>query len=171
VIYITHQKLETELLVDEIVYLFKNEADKAIHKVFQAELTDFIKKPPILEAVNIFNYPKPNLLKCSLENQEVRLDFQAQNFVVIKFDDAALRVSADNGLLFKVVTSNPIYALIELEVSKQLLSLSVSSLGTNSRLLLNGRAQVYDKTGLYLKTIYLENNNIIEIQSTDSQRQ
>jgi ABC-type multidrug transport system ATPase subunit len=164
VIYVTHHKLETELLVDEIIYLSKDEQTGYINRIFQDSLLGFIEKPPLLEAVKVFNYPKPNLLKFSLDSNYLK---QYQNdmtdFFYLCIEDKQIKFSPDKGFDYKIISSNPIYSLLELTDSQQILSVysGVVPNDSNMKLHLDGNILQYKADNFFDKVVNIQNNQII----------
>lgn len=160
VIYVTHHRLESELIVDEILYLKKNENTGSINRVFSENILSFISEPPILEAVKVFDYPKQNIIKCLLNKMNLELTESDENnsfYLRIKTED--LQFSED-GFAFDVISENSIFSIIRLEGQKQYLTIKSSQLGdsTKRRLLLNGLFTKYDLEGVKVETINIHQN-------------
>lgn len=160
VIYITHHKLETELIADEIIYLSKNNSAGSISNLFQNDIVSFIQQPPLLEALKVFTYPKPNILKGKIENG-----------LFIPTDDTKdtdlfyLGLQEDNiyfsvkGLRYSVVARNPINTIIKFENTNQLINLNTSKLpeDRSQEILIQGTFNLYDLKGSFSKTIIFQN--------------
>jgi ABC-type multidrug transport system ATPase subunit len=160
VIYITHHKLETEFIADEIIYLSKNNSTESFSKLYQGDIVSFIQQPPLLEALKVFTYPKPNILRGKLESG-----------LFIPIDDITstdifyLGLSEDNmsfsekGLPFKVIASNPINTIIQFEKTNQLININTNKLPVNSldKMLIEGTFNLYDLKGCFSKKIIIKN--------------
>eukprot|EP01037_Dinobryon_pediforme_P010931 gene10931-11014_t len=62
VLYITHHKLEAQLIADDIVYLTPNKIKDCITEPIIGSIQQFLQAPPILEAANVFRFPDVKIL-------------------------------------------------------------------------------------------------------------
>lgn len=160
-IYVTHHKTEAELCADEVLFLHKSGVSQAI-QVFQNSIEDFIEIPPFLDAVKVFNYPHPNIVKCFIEHNTLQMKGAGDNlFLSIKSGN--ITFSNHSGFDFEVITRTPVFTTIKLNTDN-LLTLPTNKItnGNNFKLLFNGKLNVFDYSHKYLKTIEVSNNNIIE---------
>lgn len=154
VVYVTHHKLETELVVDEITYIAKDTTTNSIQRVFQNNLLDFIQCPPLLEAVRVFDYPKPNLLKCKMHNNSLvvaHVSDKSEDCCYLDIDPHKI-VFTDTGWQTKIIAQNPIFTLIEVENSGQYLSLDTPAYNIiKTTFSLNGNFNCYMLNGTFLE--------------------
>jgi len=154
VIYITHHKLETELIADEVVYL--SSKNNSPVKIYRNDLLGFINQPPLLEALEVFAYPKPNIIKGKMINGTiVPVNGIADNdafYIGIKEENILF---SDNGIEYNIIASNPINTTIVLASSEQQLTLDTEKTKNNhSRYIsFKGTFNVYNANGEYTKTI------------------
>lgn len=110
-VYVTHHRLEAEFVADEIAFL---EAGENGIELFQDSVADFIRRPPVLDAVRIFNYPTPNILHYRPGSQgglgEVSPADTGYHLAVAP---EQVRFGTE-GVDFRIVASNPIYTTISL---------------------------------------------------------
>lgn len=131
VLYVTHHKVETELIVDEIVYLPKI-VNNPISKVYQDSTRNFCHIPPLLEAVNVFKYPNPNLIKVKGTERELLVSNDEDYDYVAHIDVEMVEFSNQNGYDFSVKSSNQIYTMLELSESKQTISIHTEKFNYNN---------------------------------------
>lgn len=160
VIYITHHKLETELIADEIIYLSKYNSDENISKLYQDDIVSFIKQPPLLEALKVFTYPKPNILRGKLESGLFipTDDVTGKDFFYLGLVEENISFS-EKGLPFKVIASNPINTIIKFENTNQFININTNKLPLNSigNILIEGAFNLYDLNGCFSKKIIIKN--------------
>jgi ABC-type Mn2+/Zn2+ transport system ATPase subunit len=152
VVYVTHHKLETELIVDEIAYIAKNADTNRINKIFTDSVSNFIKSPPLLEAVKVFNYPKPNLIQARMEAGKLIPTLPVESTCTGVITDENLVFSETEGFAYRILTSNPIYTLLELTDTKQTIALNTSSLPTQllDKVAFVGKMSQYDKKNVLI---------------------
>lgn len=116
VIYVTHNKTEAELITDEIIYLGQK-TDGETSQIFHNKTIDFLNSPPVIEAVNVFKYPNPNIIELSyLKNY---LSFSVNEGELTFIEEKNISFSKNDGIPFKLVSSNQVYTDIELVESKE----------------------------------------------------
>lgn len=162
VVYVTHHKLETELVVDDIVYLHKDEKSGTIQRVFKDSLVNFVNHPPLMEAAKVFNYPKPNLLRCKVVDGEVRLAGNEEDETMMIDVKEKFLIFGDTGFQYRIIAQNPLFTLVELEDTKQLLTLNKTIQGVNNNqyLTLNGDFTIYISSGAASNNMYIQQNCI-----------
>ncbi len=113
-IYVTHHRLEAEFVADEIAFLGTSKVGNT--KLFQKSVEDFIKCPPLTEAVKIFNYPTPNILQCHIENdnQLKILHLHEQSLFQLVVGPENLKFKENEGFPFTVISTNSVYTTISL---------------------------------------------------------
>lgn len=158
-IYVTHHKTEAELCADEVLYLYKSGVSQA-NQVFQNTIENFIETPPFLDAVKVFNYPHPNIIKCFIENNTLQMEGAGDNlFVSIKSEN--ITFTNQSGFDFDVITSTPVFTTIKLNTDN-LLTVPTNKIvnSNNCKLVFNGKLNIFDNSYKYLKTIDVLNNKI-----------
>jgi len=152
VIYVTHNKTEAEISTDEIIYMPRRK-NGAINQVYHQKTSEFITAPPVLEAINVFKYPTPNIIE--LEHLKSHLSFNAdEGNAVVFIDEKNIGFSNDNGIVFKVTGSNQVYTNVELIDTKQQLVLHTEILKNRNGQRINfvGRIPIY-KDGILKRII------------------
>lgn len=155
VVYVTHHKLETELIVDEIAYIAKNPDTHKINKIFTDSVINFINDPPLLEAVTVFNYPKPNFLKARWEEANLIPSLPSEATCTAVVADENLVFSEKEGFAYTILTSNPIYTLLELTETKQTITLHTHTLPTQptQKVQFTGNLSQYDKKNILINPL------------------
>lgn len=154
VIYITHHKLETELIADEVIYLASSK--NAPVKIYRNDLLNFSKQPPILEALEVFAYPKPNIIKGRMINNTIiPTDNISDNdtfYFGIKDDNVLF---SDNGTEYYIIASNQINTTIVLAGSEQQLTIYTDKIKNSSNPCISfvGTFNTYNVKGEYTQTI------------------
>jgi ABC-type multidrug transport system ATPase subunit len=160
VIYITHHKLETELIADEIIYLSKNNSSESFSKLYQDDIVSFIQQPPLLEALKVFTYPKPNILRGKLESGLFipTDDITGTDYFYLGLAEDNISFS-EMGLPFNVIASNPINTIIKFENTNQLININTNKIPVNSlgKMLIEGTFNLYDLNGCFSKKIIIKN--------------
>jgi len=152
VIYVTHNKTEAEIATDEIVYI-PRKINGAIRHVFHEKTADFIKSPPLIEAISVFKYPTPNIIE--LKNIFESLSLNVNDKESLTFiEERNMQFSNDRGLIFKTIDSNQVFTTIELLESKQQLTLHSHILNDRNFQRINfvGNIPIY-KNGILEKKI------------------
>jgi ABC-type nitrate/sulfonate/bicarbonate transport system ATPase subunit len=156
VIYITHHKLETELIADEIIYLSKNNPQESQTRIFQNDILSFTQHPPLLEALKVFTYPKPNIIRAKfIDNLIIPSDeINGNNFFYLGVLDDNIQFS-NEGLKYKIIASNPINSIIQLANTDQQLNINTQVLTENETKNINfvGNFNLYDLQGNYYNNI------------------
>ncbi len=159
VIYITHHKLETELIADEIIYISKNNPSETVSKLYQNNILNFIQEPPTLEALKVFTYPKPNVLTGTFDNGHFTLtdNSSADNIFYLSVTEDNLYFS-EHGLSFEVVASNPINTVIKFENSNQHINLNSAKIAHHitGKIAIQGVFRLYDLHGNFTKTVTIK---------------
>lgn len=160
-IYVTHHKAETELCADEVIYIQKNNTSQ-VQEAIQSEVTNFVERPPFLDAVKVFNYPNPNIIRCFIDDDSLKDEGVVKNLHFLSIKSENVSFSSQVGFDFKKVISTPIFTTLKLN-NESLLTLPTIDMdkSTGSKLLLSGRLNVFDGLGKYLKTIEVLNNKIV----------
>ena len=154
VIYITHHKLETELIADEVVYLSSRKVAPA--KIYRDGLLNFIKQPPLLEALEVFTYPKPNIIKAKMSNNViVPVNGKDDNSIFYFGAKDENIVFSDSGLEYNVVVSNPINTTVVLGTSEQQLTVNTELIknNQNKHITFGGVINTYNESGEFIKMI------------------
>ncbi len=160
VIYVTHHKLEAEIVADEIIFLSKNQQTGFIDRVYQNSLLNFVKQPPLLEAVKVFKYPQPNLLKCKIENNCLVL-CNGDNGFTISVHSAQINYSKDNGFRVETIIENALYVTMKFVGSHNLITVDRQHFQNVSNVSLSGIFITYDSNGNSNGSLTLRDNNLI----------
>jgi len=157
VIYVTHQKIETEVIADEIVYLHRKNHTTAISNIFHQPVSDFKKSPPVIEALKIFSYPRINFLKFEMIGEEISVAKRgSDSFFYLRVEDENIVFSVVQGSPFKIVSRNSLYCLIEIGDTGQLLSVDNDLVRNDDkymRIYFMGRVHQYNGEGVYEKEL------------------
>lgn len=114
VLYITHHKLEAELIADNVVYLVKDKQESVVNKVVAAPTSEFMNTPPVLDAVSVFKFPDYKLLPIKVLSDN---DFQiveaqkATCFCLV--EDANIKINLHSRHSFKLISKSPIFSIIQ----------------------------------------------------------
>lgn len=161
-IYISHHKVETELLVDEVIYM--NTDRGGANTVHKKDILSFIEIPPVTDAVKVFGYPKPNLICCKIGNQnELQITLaDDQDGFYLAVGNSEIIFSDAIGFDYKVVNSNPVYSQLQLGANHFLTinsALLVEQKG--AKIMLDGTLLKYTMDGNFDQIITLVNHQII----------
>lgn len=170
VLYITHHKLEAQLIADEVVYLIHNKKDFVVRNAVKASIQSFINEPPILEAATVFRFPDVKILptvalidnKLSVISERSKISERFDGFVL--FEEHNISFNKKDGIPFNILTKSPVYSIIHHDITDIELMISSAQLngynvGERVFLKLNGPVLTYNSEGL-LKSID-EIHNII----------
>jgi ABC-type sulfate/molybdate transport systems ATPase subunit len=159
-IYVTHHKIETELIADEIAYL-PNPDDKGIQNVFQSDLLSFTNTPPVLDAVVVFNYPKPNIIKYKIEENKFVPTVDSHEIFYTNIQEENIYFSETIGLPYNVISANSVFTLLEI-VEGQYLTINTGKIPNGkSKIYFSGKFAQYNSEFLLQPFFYLEENKII----------
>lgn len=166
-IYITHNKIEAEIIGDAIAYLYFDIQNNN-RKVYSNDILSFIKKPPILEARKIFQYPISNILKVHFENNELKF-FNSDKFETfyLSIEEKNIEFSQTHGFDFETEGTNSIYTRIIFSDGQQLLInnkklLQSSEQISSYRINFTGDFLRYNSSKRYEDSIKLQNNKIVD---------
>ncbi len=166
-VYVSHHKIETELIADEVIY-FPHHSN-GIGQVYQRDLLTFIQHPPILEAVQVFKYPKPNIIYCvaGTGGDILPAERSAEAGFYIVVESGSVLFHNDKGSPFKVVSQNPVYTVMEVDHS-QLITIDTNLYAARNgdKLIINGRTLKYGKDQDFAGWINIRENqleNFVEI--------
>lgn len=114
VLYITHHKLEAQLIADEVVYLVQEKQTGTVKQAAQGSITEFIEKPPVLEAVYIFRFPDVKVLpvKPGLNGKMILAETGEDATEHWLVEDNQIELNASEGFTFKVVSKSAVYTVI-----------------------------------------------------------
>jgi ABC-type multidrug transport system ATPase subunit len=163
IVYITHHKLEAELIADNIVYLVKDKTHGFIDQAAFASVLTFKTAPPVMEAVSVFRFPDFRLLpiiKASSENFEIVNKSIAEYFCLV--EDHNLIISPpEGGFLFRIRSQSPTYSFIIHEASgtEWLINsslLSLPEIGNSLEINFVNLSKIYSREGklLPVESIY-----------------
>jgi ABC-type multidrug transport system ATPase subunit len=131
VLYITHHKLEAQLIADDVVYLMQDKITGTVKQAAQGSIVEFMEKPPVLEAAYIFRFPDVKVLpvKPGLNGKMILADGEHDTTEHWLIEDNQIELNTPEGFPFKVVSKSAVYTVIRNEdaglewmVSSKLLS-------------------------------------------------
>lgn len=119
VLYITHHKLEAQLIADEVAYLVQDR-NLVVKKAAKGTILEFMEKPPVLEAAYIFRFPDVKILHIiKLQNGEISIanhpDNATHHWLI---EEGNILVSSTDGWPFKVISKSPFFSVIRHEESE-----------------------------------------------------
>lgn len=158
VIYVTHHKLEAELLADEVVFLSKDPQTQTISQIVRGELVEFIDAPPLLDAVKVFRYPQPNLLTCRIAEGQLQLADQEKDAFTINVMPGQAVFSAHAGFAIEQRTENALYTNLKLKGTPALLTFPRTQIKPGNYLQLTGEFITYDLSGFAGSKITIQEN-------------
>lgn len=117
VLYITHHKLEAQLIADEVVYLIQEKQTGTVKQSAQGSILEFIEKPPVLEAAYIFRFPDVKVLPVipGLNGKMVLAKIgedATENWLI---EDNQIELNSTEGFPFRVVSKSAVYTVIRNE--------------------------------------------------------
>jgi iron(III) transport system ATP-binding protein len=120
VLYITHHKMEAQMIADDVVYLVQDKKTGTVKQASHASTQEFIEKPPVLDAAYVFRFPDVKILpiKEDLNGKIVlaRSDEETTEHWLIEDDQIEFDVDKV-GFLFKIISKSLIYTVIRNEES------------------------------------------------------
>ncbi|MFW5879457.1 MAG: ATP-binding cassette domain-containing protein [bacterium] len=152
VIYVTHNKTEAEITTDEIIYMPRR-TNGAINQIYHEKTNEFITSPPVLEAINVFKYPTPNIIELNQLRSHLSFNVDEDNAMAF-IDEKNIHFSNEGGIAFKVTGSNQVFTNIELIDTKQRLALHTELFKNRNGQKINfvGRIPIY-KDGILKRII------------------
>jgi ABC-type multidrug transport system ATPase subunit len=163
VVYVTHHKLEAEILADEVIFLSKNRRKGYIDRVYQDKLIDFIEHPPLAEAVRVFKYPQPNLLKCRLEGRQLLLSEGADaDHFMISVNSSDIAYTTTRGLRVMTAVENTLYVNLRLEGTGNLITVERRDYIDSGFVTLSGIFTMYDSDGNAGGKINIHKNEVAD---------
>lgn len=115
ILYITHHKLEAQLIADEVVYLAPDMESNVITKPVKAPILEYIEKPPILEAATIFRFPDVKVLpviKTGTKNVIIAADKREATYFLL-VDETNVMITNNDGWAFELISRSPVYSVIK----------------------------------------------------------
>lgn len=165
-VYITHNKIEAELISDSISYLFFDTINNN-RVIYCDNIAQFIEKPPILEARKIFQYPVSNILKVHIDANELKLTKSDEpDFFYLSIEENNIEFSKSHGIEFEIEGTNSIYTRLKLSSGQYLLvgnKVFFQKNGeNNNKMGFTGTFLKYNSSQRYENTIQLQKNRIVE---------
>ncbi|MGF7078855.1 ABC transporter ATP-binding protein [Mucilaginibacter sp. UYCu711] len=156
VLYITHHKLEAQLIADDIVYLTPNKIKDCITEPIIGSIQQFLQAPPILEAANVFRFPDVKILPVTKDENG--------NTKIAKFKDATqywlieennILITSSEGWEFRVASLSPIFGVLKHDSSETewLVPFALVSglvLDEVIKISIKGQYNIYDHQGLLI---------------------
>lgn len=120
VLYITHHKLEAQLIADDVVYLIQGKENNTLQNAVHAPIDKFLNMPPVLEAVQVFRFPDAKLLPIYQDASGKALIAMKGNDITNYWlvDNENIVINSADGWPFKLVSKSPIYGVIRHEDSR-----------------------------------------------------
>lgn len=114
VLYITHHKLEAQLIADKVVYLMQEKQTGTVSQAAQGSILEFMEKPPVLEAAYIFRFPEVKVLpvKPGFNGKMILAKTGEQATEHWLVDDNQIELNASEGFTFKVVSNSAVYTVL-----------------------------------------------------------
>ncbi len=142
-IYCTHNKIESDLIADDILYL--SSLPVKGQKVFHASFEDFTSIPPTVEAYKAFNYPVANVLSFRLDKEgyAIPTDETAPEVFYIALTQQCLNFVKTGTIDYTVLGFNSAYTQLNIEGQSVNLPTSQVISETGNRLSLNGDLLTY----------------------------
>lgn len=119
VLYITHHKLEAQLIADDVLYLVQDKITGTVHKSALASVQHFIDKPPVMHAAQVFRFPDIKLLPMSINESGKIIIAKNENDITQYWlvDDKDILINRNDGFPFKVISKSPMYVVVRHEAS------------------------------------------------------
>ena len=119
VLYITHHKLEAQLIADDVVYLLQDKITGTVKQAAQGSIVEFMEKPPVLEAAYIFRFPDVKVLpvKPGVNGKMILADGEHDTTEHWLVEDNQIELNTVDGFSFKVVSKSAVYTVIRNEVA------------------------------------------------------
>ena len=117
VLYITHHKLEAQLIADEVVYLIQDK-DLAVKRSAKGTILDFMESPPVLDAAYVFRFPDVKILplKRGVEGGDIEITSNAEEVSEYWLvEDENIKLGTEKGVHFKIVSKSSVYTVIRNE--------------------------------------------------------
>lgn len=115
VLYITHHKLEAQLIADEVVYLVQEKQTGIVKQAAQGSIIEFMEKPPVLEAAYIFRFPDVKVLpvKPGINGKMILAETGEDATEHWLVEDNQIELNAPEGFTFKVVSKSAVYTVLK----------------------------------------------------------
>lgn len=114
VLYITHHKLEAQLIADDVVYLMQDKTS-VVTKAAQGTILEFMEKPPVLEAAYVFRFPDIKILPLKQGTNgcmEIAAnDEEASEYWLV--EDENIQLTVDTGFPFTIVSKSAVYTVVK----------------------------------------------------------
>ncbi len=116
VLYITHHKLEAQLIADEVVYLMQDK-NSMVKQAAKGTILEFMEAPPVLEAAYIFRSTEVKILPLKRDSNGIMRLTKDENDVSEYWlvDEENIQLSNSDGILFKVISQSSVYTVIRNE--------------------------------------------------------
>jgi ABC-type multidrug transport system ATPase subunit len=157
VLYITHHKLEAQLIADNVVYLQPDKNDNVIKFPVMGSITDFMNMPPVLEAAKVFRFPDTKILPIIEEENGIRIATSTEepNYYYLINEDN-LKLGDEKGFKFKVTSRSPVYTVLRNEEANIEWMVATNSLNNNFSdeylyISTNGSFLKYNNKGFLIK--------------------
>lgn len=119
VLYVTHHKLEAQIIADDIVYLIQQKPEGVIRHAAIASVSEFIDRPPVLDAAHIFRFPEVKILPIFMDDSgNVTIASNKElitHFWLVK--DENVLFSKTDGWPFRIVSQSPMFCVLRHDAS------------------------------------------------------
>jgi iron(III) transport system ATP-binding protein len=116
VLYITHHKLEAQLIADEVVYLLQDK-NSMVKQAAKGTILEFMEAPPVLEAAYIFRSTEVKILPLK-KNANGNVQIAKDENEVSEYwlvEEENIQLSSTDGFPFKVISKSSVYTVIRNE--------------------------------------------------------
>lgn len=117
VMYITHHKLEAQLVADDVVYLVQDKTTGTVKQAAQGSIIEFMEKPPVLEAAYVFRFPDVKVLPMKPGANGGMVIAENENDITEHWlvEDTQIEFNNSDGFPFKVLSKSAVYTVIQNE--------------------------------------------------------
>lgn len=156
VLYITHHRLEAELVADEIAYLVFNKKQQLVDHVVKDNILEFTNQLPVLESVHLFRFPDVKILPINNSNGEMILAENENDIVEWWFvEDNDFTIGDKDDLHFKVISQSLAFTIIKNDVIKEEWMLKIDlpkpvKVNDNIYIRINSYTRRYNKKGILI---------------------
>jgi ABC-type nitrate/sulfonate/bicarbonate transport system ATPase subunit len=161
-VYVSHSKDECDILADELAYLHFD-PEKGKNFLFHDELKIFSARPPVLDALRTFNYPRQSILSCRIaDGRLVPCPASADEAFYLAMKPENISFSTTSGFEFEIISRNPMLTLVQIN-DIQHLTIDTFACPTdhNHKLVLNGELLKYSANQEFMGILELKNNERI----------
>jgi ABC-type multidrug transport system ATPase subunit len=175
VIYVTHHRKEAEFISDVVAYLDNDKTNDSNTHVKISFTKEFFNKPPTVSALNAIKEIRVNTLQFELQEggaiKPIGFSWHlpGKNVYLMSFQDEIINFSDNVGLEYAKVAETGSYAILKLDNADIPLTIDLETLKEKNylgkgRLYLEGKVNIYDNYGQFLKTAEIKDNIIYKLK-------